>query len=515
MAQFTAQNRKFGVLLILISLAINSILGYTVPIINYDVESEVYFIPKSSSTNVNYSKWDKPIDVRSVAEQYDLTGRNITIAFVDTGINLSHECFQRFSGNIPYYSVDDPNSFGNPFKIIDVQGHGTHATSLALGNSSNFQGIAPNADCIVVNIFNKTKPTQTTPARLIQAFDWLIKYHQNHKIDIISLSIGAFIGSVEEDILAQYIKNFTSQGIIVVASAGNGGGGGSNSIFTPGTAAQSITVGAMDADYFELYSNSGQGPTWDGIIKPDLVAPGVNELGADYKTKDSYISMTGTSQATPIVSGIIALLLEFGQRNNISFRWEEIKWILSMAALNFKTNNSLLDIEKNNKQGWGIIQLGPVVQLLKRNLTMVGNNVLSPKVVTVGGLDHSIVSIVPVQLKAYQNYRFILNSSDSDVVQLGLFDSHPNHYGEPSLLYSSVLSSKKMIAEVDNDDLYYLVLKIPYIQEEMDISIIIELYDNSALFLGVSLIMLLIYIIALIGLTSALEINDKAPDIKD
>jgi serine protease AprX len=326
-------------------------------IIPYHPSQNFVNLPQSQQLQNNQS--NRMLEFQAIREKYNTGGKNITIAFLDTGIELRHESFQRFHNVIPFYDVYSPDlglQWGNPG---DVLGHGTHIASIALGDSDQFHGIAPKANCVMVKIFNQTHPRTTNKWNVIKGFDWLLSYYDTNPFQILSLSIGMSIDQNEPDILANYIQNFTKRGIVVVSSVGNDGVLGEHSIYSPGTSEFAISVGAYDQSTMEIYSKSGQGPTWANIVKPDLVAPGVNENGADMNNLTGYTKMTGTSIATPYVTGAVALLMQYGQNLNQPLLPSEIKTLLCLAA---EESPSHPLIDPDFRYGWGILNLLPIFQ---------------------------------------------------------------------------------------------------------------------------------------------------------
>ena len=266
------------------------------------------FVNSPQSQQLLENAQNKPLDTENIATQYNLTGSNVTIAFMDTGVNISHECFNRFQGTIPFYNVYQPElglQYGNPG---NTSGHGTHVISIALGNCSDFQGIAPQANILMIDIFNQSNPTATDPSSVILGFNWLLNYTMTHPVNILSLSIGMPNSDPSAPILASYVHNFTQRGIIVIAAAGNNGVVGGQTVLSPGISPDAITVGAINSQDLTIYSGSGQGPGQNNSIKPDIVAPGVNELGASNSVADLYFAQTGTCRSRSLRFGIMCIV---------------------------------------------------------------------------------------------------------------------------------------------------------------------------------------------------------------
>mgnify|MGYP000623909923 CR=1 FL=1 len=166
-------------------------------------------------------------------------------------------------------------------------------------------------------------------ADTIRAIDWVVANKDAYNIRVINLSFSAEPRSYYwDDPMNQAVMAAWQAGIVVVASAGNTGPN-AMTIGAPGNVPYVITVGAMTDNYTPDYlyddflaSFSSAGPTVEGFVKPDLVAPGGHARGLmhtnvylavtypEFHDGAKYFMMSGTSQATAVVSGIAALLLQ-------------------------------------------------------------------------------------------------------------------------------------------------------------------------------------------------------------
>ncbi|BDG34285.1 S8 family peptidase [Saccharococcus caldoxylosilyticus] len=257
-----------------------------------------------------------------------LSGKGVTIAIVDTGIYPHPD----LEGRIVEF-VDFVNGRTAPY---DDNGHGTHCAGDAAGNgrmsSGLYAGPAYEANVVGVKVLNKAGAG--TLDTIIRGIEWCIQYNEtnpNNKIDIISLSLGGEpqpFPAENDDPLVQVVEKAWDHGIVVCAAAGNAGPE-YRTISSPGISDKIITVGALDdLDTAETRADdkvadfSSRGPTNYGVTKPDIVVPGVNiiSLRAPRSTLDKYqkqsridqyyTSMSGTSMATPICAGIVALMLQ-------------------------------------------------------------------------------------------------------------------------------------------------------------------------------------------------------------
>jgi serine protease AprX len=178
---------------------------------------------------------------------------------------------------------------------------------------------------------------------------WCIDNRVQYGIRVISMSLGssATVPS-SEDPMVTIVEKAWDEGIVVVVAAGNEGPD-ANSISSPGISPKVITVGAMDDKNTivrtddQVASFSSRGPTVDGLTKPDILTPGVNiislrspnsyldKLNKSARVGTDYFSLSGTSMATPICAGIVALILQ----SNPGFTPNQVKQRLMAAAENW------------------------------------------------------------------------------------------------------------------------------------------------------------------------------------
>ncbi|UFU00250.1 S8 family peptidase [Radiobacillus kanasensis] len=255
-------------------------------------------------------------------KQSGLTGKDINIAIVDTGI-YPHDDLQ---GRI----IGFKDLVNNRTETYDDNGHGTHCAGDAAGNgqSSNgeYQAPAPEANVIGVKVLDKMGSGSLST--VIAGIDWCIQNKSTFNIDVLSLSLGSnATQSAEEDPVVKAVNNAWDNGIVVCVAAGNSGPA-PETIASPGISPKIITVGAANDNNTTDRSDdivaefSSRGPTIDGLTKPDLLTPGVNIISLrsprsyidrtnpQLRVDENYISLSGTSMATPICAGVVAQLLQ-------------------------------------------------------------------------------------------------------------------------------------------------------------------------------------------------------------
>jgi subtilisin family serine protease len=256
-------------------------------------EAAIEFVEADGIRHITLSSSVPLINADDVwAMGYDGTG--IKVCIIDTGVDPNHCDFP--SGKIIAWK-DCVGSGSSPY---DDHGHGTHCSSIAVGEDSPY-GVAPGASLMAAKVC--TSGGSCSDSAIICGVDWGVA----QGADVESLSIGG-PGGDGTSAIAQECNWAVSQGVVVTVAAGNTGSS-CCTIETPGDATNVITVGASDKSD-GLASFSSRGPTTDDRVKPDIVAPGVSIYAANSGTSCSDVGMSGTSMATPHMAGVAALMLD-------------------------------------------------------------------------------------------------------------------------------------------------------------------------------------------------------------
>ena len=281
-------------------------------------------------------------------------GSGIKIAILDTGIDSTHPMLQ---GKVVLEEV-----FTGEDHTYDVHGHGTHCAGIAAG-------VAPGALLINGKVLNDTGYGNDTG--IIDAINWAVDPDGNpgtdDGADIISMSFGAPYSDLDSPILTA-IKDAVEAGVVVVVAVGNCGPGcpsgschGYIGVETPGNSPDAISVGAVDKyNYWVCFSSGGY--VNDTIIKPDVVAPGMNINSSI--PGGGYASWSGTSMAAPHVAGAAALLLQ----SKPDLTPEDVKYIIEHTTVD------LGDPGKDAKYGCGLVDASKFIppnvnKLLKYRLS--------------------------------------------------------------------------------------------------------------------------------------------------
>lgn len=266
------------------------------------------------------------------AKEHQITGKGITIAYLDTGISMHHDFLNPYNRLIYFKDFVYQRSF--PY---DDNGHGTHVAGIG---SSGRMGIAPASNILALKVLNRQG--NGNARNIIRCFQWILRYKDTYHIRIVNISIGMESSSFQRHgaILMDWVNRLWDAGLIVCIAGGNLGPEKS-SITIPGISPKIITVGSSDDEMTTNYS--GRGPTIDCVIKPDITAPGTNILSCFGSSH--YIKKSGTSMATPVISGAIALYLE--KNPTVTNKMVKLKLRSSCDDLGYPPN----------QQGWGRINL--------------------------------------------------------------------------------------------------------------------------------------------------------------
>ncbi|MEM4446989.1 MAG: S8 family serine peptidase [Candidatus Jordarchaeales archaeon] len=262
-----------------------------------------------------------------VLHALNVTGRGVTVAIIDSGINdLDPEIAGKTEGRIIYQVNLITGKEGDPLVTGDLTPadsklHGTFVARTIAG----VRGIAPHANIIDLKVQVETgEMCYVDSLRIVEAIEWCIRNKERFNISVINLSMGNREGG--RGIVCRAVERASLAGIIVVTAAGsysNPFESFTNPVFTPGVSSQAVTVGATQSyvhDFWACFPASAVGD-W-AKLKPDLVAPG------------PY-----TSGSTPIVAGIAALLFQAAEELGIPKSVRSIA--VKHALLNGAARNDL------------------------------------------------------------------------------------------------------------------------------------------------------------------------------
>ncbi|CAM5417379.1 S8 family serine peptidase [Streptomyces pilosus] len=237
------------------------------------------------------------------AAGYD--GKGVRIAVLDTGVDATHPDLKG--------QVAAARNFTSAPTAGDKVGHGTHVAAIAAGTGAHskgrYKGVAPAAKVLNGKVLDDSG--YGDDSGILAGMEWAAA----QGADVVNLSLGGMDTAEVDPLEAAVNKLSAEKGILFAIAAGNEG---PQSVGSPGSADAALTVGAVDGKD-KLADFSSTGPrVGDGAIKPDVTAPGVDITAASAKGNDiagevgekpaGYMTISGTSMATPHVAGAAALL---------------------------------------------------------------------------------------------------------------------------------------------------------------------------------------------------------------
>lgn len=276
------------------------------------------------------------------------TGGDTGVAILDSGVALHADLssyikqYDFLDGKYPHLEVDgDEIEKYNSSSRVDEYGHGTHMAGIISGSgkysSGDYSGPAIRSEIVSLRVLDSSG--HGSMSDVMAALDWLLQYGSYFDIGVVNLSLGKPVTeSNQTDPLVLAIEQVWDEGMVVVVAAGNLGREGYFSTTSPGNSRKVITVGSLtdngtgadfSDDYVSTYSSKGPTPG-DHVAKPDLVAPGnrlvattpaASELGrllpgltvrctVAEKCEFNYMTLSGTSMATGMVSAAAAMMLD-------------------------------------------------------------------------------------------------------------------------------------------------------------------------------------------------------------
>ncbi|MCX5061045.1 MULTISPECIES: S8 family peptidase [unclassified Streptomyces] len=279
------------------------------------------------------------------AAGYD--GKGVKIAVLDTGVDATHPDLKT--------QVIESKNFSAAADATDHFGHGTHVASIVAGtgakSNGKYKGVAPGAKILNGKVLDDSGFGDDSG--IVAGMEWAAE----QGADVVNLSLGAGDTPGVDPLEAEVNKLSEEKGILFAIAAGNSG---PESVGSPGSAEDALTVGAVDVND-KLADFSSTGPTVDGTIKPDVTAPGVDITAAaapgsviDEEVGEKppgYLTISGTSMATPHVAGAAALL----KQQHPDWRFSELKGALTGSAKGgkytaFQQGSGRIAVDKAIKQ---------------------------------------------------------------------------------------------------------------------------------------------------------------------
>lgn len=268
----------------------------------------------------------------------DERGAGIGVAILDSGLELSPD-FD--AGRVRFWDFTRGGGSATPY---DDYGHGTHVAGLIAGSGRQsgglYAGVAPDVHLRIFKVLDRNGRGRTS--QVLRAIEYIIANRHLLGVDVINVSLGHPVYEpAATDPLVQAVEMAARHGIVVVVSAGNNGQNpqtgevGYGGINSPANAPSAITVGAANTYHTigraddDVPDFSSRGPTWyDGLAKPDVIAPGVALVSNAPKratiyrdfpgllVDSHYGSLTGTSMASGVTTGLVAAMMA-ADRNRV------------------------------------------------------------------------------------------------------------------------------------------------------------------------------------------------------
>jgi len=372
-----------------------------VEIIGFDADVE---IPKDENSGQAEVTRDITPNVTQVnADQvWDLgyTGQGVVVSVIDMGVNYNHFDLKEhlWDGGeaFPYYGWDIADNDNDP---MDIGGHGTHCAGTVCGDGGGGRqtGMAPDVTLMCVKISGSNG---SSIAFVCNGIQWSVE----HGCDIFSLSYGWHnLGIADQLLTRNTCVAALDAGVIGSIAAGNEGAqlnsfpipnnvrlpGGCPPPYmdpiqqvNPGGLSCCVCVGAVDYDdvaasftshgpvkwshtSFGDYPYSAGSSTQFGLIRPDVCAPGVDVISADYTNLSGYSIMSGTSMATPCVAGCMALMLS----KNPELTPADVCRILEETAVPIEPG-------KSNVYGFGRVDVLAAVNAVPDNLLSLDSYII-------------------------------------------------------------------------------------------------------------------------------------------
>ncbi|WP_067923660.1 S8 family peptidase [Alicyclobacillus shizuokensis] len=237
---------------------------------------------RAEQIGVDYVDWG--LQVIMAPEVWNKSiGQGVKVGILDTGVDFTHPDLR---DNIAAYM----DFTGSPAGPRDVEGHGTHVAGIIAAESNNvgLVGVAPGAKLYCAKVLGDNGSGGFDA--IIRGIDWLIQ----QGVDVINMSLGCSVEPPQE--VHQAIQRAAAAGIVICAACGNE----NTDVGWPAKYDETIAVSAMGMDYNRAeFSNHG--------VKNEIIAPGVDILST-FKGS-TYARLSGTSMATPIVTGSVALYI--------------------------------------------------------------------------------------------------------------------------------------------------------------------------------------------------------------
>lgn len=292
------------------------------------------------------------IRASTARQRYGVSGAGLAAAVLDTGLRITH---RDFSGRIPVVHNFTTDDGGSPELVGDGNGHGTNVAGVIAAGGAVHLGVAPGAAVVPLKVLPASGNGTFSP--IVDALDWVIRNHADYHISVVNLSLGDGQDyprkPYKEDPVFARIRTLRTLGIPTCAAAGNGFARFKSrpGMAYPAITPEAVSVGAVyDEDFgiswFEgavahstapdriaAFSQRLFAPSTQ-VAGTTLFAPGAPVVSAGAGSDTATSVYVGTSQATPMVTGVILLLQEYALRTTGELPPVErlVKWMRAGAV---------------------------------------------------------------------------------------------------------------------------------------------------------------------------------------
>jgi serine protease len=268
-----------------------------------------------------------------VAWDTTLGDSSVTISVVDTGVQYDHEDLSaNMDGSESNYGQDFVDNDEDPYPdVLSDEYHGTHVSGCAAATVDNGTGVAGQGNSSILSARSLDESGSGSTSDIADAVEW----SADQGAEIINMSLG---GGGYSDTMKNAVSYADSNGSLCIAAAGNDG---KNSVSYPAAYSECVAVSAVDSnEQLASFSNYGS--------EIELAAPGVDVLSTTTTDRGTYEKLSGTSMATPVVSGVAALTLA--------------QWNLTNSELRNHLKGTAKDIGlSSEKQGCGQVNAANAV----------------------------------------------------------------------------------------------------------------------------------------------------------
>jgi serine protease AprX len=364
------------------------------PVIHNDLPAQVPAAPESPDvveTGITYTH-------APLVWALGYTGQGVVVGGADTGYRWTHNVlkphYRGWNGatadhNFNWHdSIHSGGGVCGPDSVqpCDDHGHGSHTMGTTVGDDggTNQTGMAPGAKWIGCRNMNQGNGTPATYSECFEFF--LAPYpvggtpaqgNPSMAPDITTNSWGCPASEgCSANTLQAGVEAQRAAGIEMVVAAGNSGASGCSTVLDPPSFYQAVyTVGALTTGTDNIASFSSRGPVMaDGSNrrKPDICAPGTSTRSASNASDSSYMSISGTSMATPHIAGAVALLLS--AKPSLRHDFANIESILNTTAVHINSSLCSSSGSPNNVFGYGRIDIKAAVDAALLRITDMSDN---------------------------------------------------------------------------------------------------------------------------------------------